>query len=182
MRKRQFIIDLADPRNARVALDALRSFLFGLHKGVVRIEVMEQRRRRSDRQNRFYWPCIVQPLADFLRAQADAPVNESEADDMAHNMLKAQFLAHTVYVGTRKVRYVGSTTALSTAEFNDYLDRCIGWLLEIGVLREAPEPSVYHEKVDRNERVRAMCARKRWRDGTNNQQHNQLGRIGGTAV
>lgn len=124
---------------------ASRAFLYDSLKrlrGTYRIEMCKHRKRRSDRQNRFYWPCFVKPLADFMREQGE-PISENDA----HEMLKFRFLRKS-YVDQKtgeEVEYAGSTTTLSRTEFNEYLDLCAVWLNDMfGFIM--PDPSDYHEK------------------------------------
>jgi hypothetical protein len=111
-------------------------------RGMYRIEVTRYRRRRSDRQNRFYWPCMVKPFGDFLREQG-----EGVTDLEAHEILKSRFLRKTITdpkTGTM-MDYTRSTTELDTAEFNAYLDMCSAWLANMfGFIM--PDPADYHER------------------------------------
>ena len=113
-------------------------------RGRHRVEVALYRPRRSDRQNRFYWPAFVQPFAAFLREQGEG-VTENDA----HEILKMRFLRKTIVDEKtgEAMDYVGSTTTLTTSEFNEYLDRCAAWLADMfGFI--FPDPYEYHEKND----------------------------------
>lgn len=145
MKKKELIIDRSILAQVRTALDLIRSILMS-GKGAIRIEIMEHRPRRTDRQNRYYWPCFVQPLADFLREQGDLT-----EDEEAHELIKAKFLRKTIVnKKTGEVmEYVGSTTDLTTKEFNEYLDRVAFWLADMfGIV--VPDPNVYHEREEKN--------------------------------
>lgn len=122
-RETEIIIDFDNPRERQLLLEQIRS-LHGMH----RICVLQYRPRRSDRQNRFYWPCFVQPLHDYLRAQGW----EGTEDD-AHELMKAKFLRAS-YVDTNtgeSFEYVRSSASLTVEEFTDYLERCAAWLAEM---------------------------------------------------
>lgn len=111
-------------------------------RGKHRVEVAQYRPRRSDRQNRFYWPCFVQPFADFLKDQGEAV---SELD--AHEILKSRYLRKAISdPKTGEVmEWTRSTTELSTGEFNEYLDKCAAWLADMfGFIM--PNPSDYYER------------------------------------
>ena len=112
-------------------------------RGKHRISVKQYREKRTDRQNRFYWPCFVVPFGRFLREQG-----ELITDDDAHEMLKLKFLRIVVQdAKAGDLECTRSTTALTKEEFNDYLDRCSQWLNEMfGIV--TPEPEVYHWKTD----------------------------------
>ena len=121
-------------------------------RGKNRITIAKYRRKRSDRQNAFYWPCFVAPFGEFLREQG-----ENVTDDDAHEMLKMKFLRVAVQdAKAGQLERTRSTTTLDTQEFNDYLDRASHWLNEMfGIV--TPEPDVYHftglekERIERND-------------------------------
>lgn len=111
-------------------------------RGKQRVEIAQYRTRRSDRQNRFYWPCFVQPFANFLREQGEAV---SELD--AHEILKSRYLRKGIVdEKTGEVmEWTRSTTELTTSEFNEYLDKCAAWLADMfGFV--FPDSSEYHER------------------------------------
>ena len=108
-------------------------------RGMWRIAVTRYRPRRSDRQNRYYWPCFVQPLGEFLRDQG-----EPYTDNQAHAILKQMFLRQTVEINGERVDITRSTADLDTAEFNAYLDQCAAWLADsLGII--VPDPQDYYE-------------------------------------
>ena len=118
----------------------LWSKLRGL-RGKQRITVKQYRRKRSDIQNSYYWPCFVDPFGQFLRDQGETITN-----DDAHEMLKLKFLGVVVQdAKAGKLECSRSTTTLDWQEFNDYLDRCSHWLNEMfGIV--TPEPVIYRFK------------------------------------
>lgn len=129
------ILDMSSAAEKRPLLDMIRQ-LSGLH----RVEIVRYRERRTDRQNRFYWPAIVQPFADFLREQG-----EQYTDEMAHELLKFKFLRQTIpdlatgeVIGER----VRSTTELTVQEFAEYVDQCVAYLAEtFGITVAMPDRS-----------------------------------------
>lgn len=133
----EMTVDMSNAKQAAMFLNGLRRL-----RGVYRFEFVKFRPRRSDRQNRYYWPCFVKPFADFLRDQG-----ETTTDDEAHELLKYKFLRRSKVNPTtgEVIEYVASTTSLDTAEFNEYLDQCAAWLADMfGII--VPEPEAYHEK------------------------------------
>lgn len=133
----EIIANMDDARLRTRIVNAIAS-----KRGTWRIDVTRYRRRRSDRQNRYYWPCCVQPFGGFLRDQG-----EGVTDIEAHEMLKAKFLRKTVEVKGERVDITRSTTELDTAEFNEYLDKCAAWLADMfGFVM--PAPADYHERDD----------------------------------
>lgn len=110
-----------DRRAFRQAVDALRG---------QEVEVTIQRRRyaRSLKANAFYHAAVVQPLADHLGY---------EHDEM-HEALAFHFLRieDEPITGTPRRK---STRDLSTAEMADYVDRCIRFCAEHGVVVDDPQ-------------------------------------------
>lgn len=136
--KLSIIGDMSDPHFKQRMIAHVGSL-----RGVQRIEITRYRSRRTDRQNRFYWPCFVAPFADWLREQG----NDGLYDEDAHGILKAEFLKVQVFTNGRRRVWVRSTTDLTTVEFNLYLDRCAEMLArECGIV--VPDPSVYREPLD----------------------------------
>lgn len=118
----ELVINFDEFRERQMVIDQLRN-LRGMH----RVEIKKLRKRRTDAQNRFYWPCYVKPFADWLRDQ-----EETASEEMAHEIFKARFLQKSVCnPATGEVTtYTGSTTELSVGEFNEYLEKCAKFLQE----------------------------------------------------
>lgn len=130
----KIIIDMGDSVKRARLLNTL-----GALRGPWRIEWCRYRFRRSDRQNRYYWPCFVQPFAQFLRDQG-----EHYTDGEAHEMLKHRFLRRSKEVNGEHLEYTPSTTDLDTLQFNVYLDACAAWLSDFfGLI--VPDPDDYRE-------------------------------------
>jgi hypothetical protein len=149
------IVDLKIGRERNLLWDLLRRLRDAGKK--VRVTVSEYRKRRTDRQNRFYWPCFVVPFAEWLRAQEQTgPLGSLITDQEAHELLKFRFLRVTKYnpkTGEVLGDLVGSTTDLSTAGFNEYLDRCNNWLSKYCGFPHI-EPKHYHEREEEKARRR----------------------------
>jgi hypothetical protein len=125
--------------------------------GTWRLELTQYRPRRTDRQNRYYWPAFVAPFGNFLRG-CDLEVAGSLITDLkAHEILKFKFLRETAFhplTGELIGDLTRSSTGLSIPEFNDYLDRCGAYLLtEFDI--EVPQPRVYREREDPREKEQA---------------------------
>lgn len=138
------IINLDNPAEKQMLLKLIRAMT-----GRKRFTWCESRPRRSDRQNRMYWPCVVQPFGDFLRAQG-----EPYTDD---HLLKHKFLRQTV-INKETGEVIGevtrSTTELTTTEFYDYVEQCVAWLADMFHI-ECPSPEPYRtEAVSSLPRVR----------------------------
>lgn len=128
--------------------DLLRRFTGWLNSckpGLWRIEICQHRQRRTDRQNRYYWPCFVAPFAKWLTENW----GENYTAEQAHEILKARFLTvEKVDPNTGELfTFIRSTTDLDTVEFNRYLDQC-GEFLATYCGFVVPEPSEYHEREE----------------------------------
>jgi hypothetical protein len=148
----EIIVDMDNATEKQAFWKFLRTL-----KGRFRFVVKEYRHRRTDRQNRYYWPCFVVPFAKYLATQYGRK-NPSELEEYAHAILKDAHLrvpAVDTSTGVTLFNVDGdplmrtrSTTELDTGEFNEYMDRCKDTLWELGKI-EVPDPSVYHEREAR---------------------------------
>jgi hypothetical protein len=113
----------------------------GRRRGWQEIEAKDYHPLRTSRQNKYYWPCFCQLLADYMVEQGN-----SEWDrQMAHEMFRLLFLKTSSLTDDgRLVESVRSTTSLTTAEFNEYLDN-IAQLLATEFQLIVPEPAEYRE-------------------------------------
>ena len=130
------IIDFDDGRAKADLLNRLRGL-----RGKHRVEIVKYRRRRSDRQNRYYWPCFVAPFGHFMREQG-----ENLTDLQCHEILKRMFLRKTAvnWQTGDAFDFTQSTADLNTHDFNQYLDACAVWLADsLGII--VPDPADYHE-------------------------------------
>lgn len=129
----ELVTDLNNAAEKQTLLALIRN-LTGVH----RVEIVKYRKRRSDAQNRYYWPAIIAPFGDYLRGQGSGITDEG-----CHEMLKWKFLRQTIVdPGTGEVvgEVTQSTTALSVEEFGDYLEKVSVYLDEtFGVRVQCPE-------------------------------------------
>jgi hypothetical protein len=129
------MVNMSEPRERGMLLDYLRT-LEGMH----RVSVVKFRPRRTDRQNRYYWPVFVQTFVDYLAAQGCKHTPQE-----VHDMFRVKFLqSKPEIVDDLCVTFTRSTTELDTAEFNRYLDDIAMWLADMFHI-VLPEPSVYRE-------------------------------------
>lgn len=134
----EHFVNFHDQRQKHLFIAQIRE-LDGPH----RVTVVKMRKRRSDRQNRYYWPCFVQIFGDYLRAQG-----EHYTDQHIHEMFKLKFLRKSHInkeTGEVIADYTLSTTELNTKEFNEYLDSIAAWLAQTFQI-VVPEASEYHEQ------------------------------------
>lgn len=122
----------ANPRERHLLIEHIRA----LPEREYRVTIIPWRERRSDRQNRYYWPAIVVPFGDYLRQS-----KPHFTDEMAHEVLKRLFLETTIIdeITGQPFTYVRSTTELDTAEFSEYVDQCAAMLAtDCGLRIRAP--------------------------------------------
>jgi hypothetical protein len=137
--KRIFIIKPGETELKREA----QSFI-GQSTKAVRIEICDYRPRRTDRQNRLYWPTRVKPFADWLGEQYGVPPDE----DRAHRIFKDTFLrvpecnpmtGETMFdLNGDPMMRTRSTRQLNTEEFSMYLDQCDNLLEELCGIIQTP--------------------------------------------
>lgn len=131
-------VDLSKPAEKLRLLNAIRGA-----RGKVRVTIVRWCPRRTDRQNRYYWPCFVHPLWEYLREQGS-----DLSEKAVHDLMRAKFLTVDVVdpaTGELLGSRVRSTTDLNTVEFNAYLDNCAQWLTEMFGL-VVPDPDTYRER------------------------------------
>lgn len=107
-------------------------------KGRYRVEVVKAVKARSNNANAYMWACVITPFCNYLKEQGNT---EFAADD-AHEILKARFLSRTVvnHETGEVFSYTGSTAALNTTDFGEYLDKCIAFLeSECNMIVQRPE-------------------------------------------
>ena len=106
-------------------------------RGSYRITMVKHRERRSDRQNKRYWPVCVVPFAAFLREQG-----EQVTDLQAHELIKHRFLRKT-WMDPKTgeaLDYTQSSAALDLSEFNVFMQDVENWLAEFGII--VPEQTI----------------------------------------
>jgi hypothetical protein len=79
------------------------------------------RHRRSDQQNRYYWGVVIKLLGDHFGY---------EPEEM-HDALKLKFLFQS---GMGKPDTIRSSKKLNITEFMEYIDSCIRFAAEHGVI------------------------------------------------
>lgn len=90
---------------------------------------IENGKNRTSPQNRYYWGCILPIVKDGLR---EAGYREVKTNEDAHEVLKYLFLKKRIpnEETGEVIELLGTTTKLSTVEFNEYIDQIIQWAAE----------------------------------------------------
>lgn len=96
----------------------------------VEIAVRRYRKKRSDKQNRYYWLCLNH-IANEL--------GETEPDNL-HITFKAMFLIDK----SGKLPIIKSTTSLNSKEFMDYMEKISIKMGEFGVTLPNPDEWYYN--------------------------------------
>jgi hypothetical protein len=90
----------------------------------IEIIVKRYRKKRSNKQNRYYWLCL-----NFIGNEI------GEDPDELHDTFKAMFLTDR----TGKIPIVRSTTKLNTMQFMEYMDKITRKMAETGITLPSPE-------------------------------------------
>lgn len=85
----------------------------------VTVTVKQRRKRRTNPQNKYYWKVVVGTIAGFT---GDEP-------ERIHDALRLKFLREPAVV-EGGLDYIGRTSSMTTAEFNDYVERIRVWAFE----------------------------------------------------
>ena len=140
MQKRELIFEA--PQQTPMVVNCLRS----LSPGKYRLELVNHRPRRSDRQNRYLWPCVVVPFAEWLSEQQGERVSQ----ETAHAILKDTFLRVPLTNANGEPLFdmrgdpmmqTRSSADLNTAEFAEYVDNCRNLMADLcGIVVPDPDP------------------------------------------
>lgn len=84
---------------------------------------------RSTAENRYYWGVVIRMVAEDMAV----------IPDEAHDFLKSLFLKVGVEVRGKRYEIIRSTTMLSVAEFEDYVEKCRQWAaVELNIVIPMP--------------------------------------------
>lgn len=85
---------------------------------------------RSQRQNRFYWSCVIATIADHC----------GYAPEEVHEVLKDKFLPRKfITLGKHEIELKKSTTDLNTIEFETFIEQVLAWAsTELGLFIPTP--------------------------------------------
>lgn len=100
------------------------------------IEIKEAKRIRSRNQNNFYWGCVI-PAVCGMFIEAGQPV---DPDDV-HEYLKTEVgkLTRSLTLPDGEIKTIsGSTTKLTTGEFEDYMTAIRAWAAHYGCIIPLP--------------------------------------------
>lgn len=92
------------------------------------------KKSRSNSQNRFYWGCVVEMIAEHT----------GYSTDETHEILRFAFLIRFKQMGNKELSYIASTSDLDTKAFEEYITKIREWAwntLQISI----PMPNEYEE-------------------------------------
>ena len=106
-----------------------------LAEGSYKISIVPGK-RRSNKENRYYWGVVVPLVFDGLKGMGFEKIINKED---AHLVCKSLFLKVEETQGNVKIEKANSTSKLSTAEFEDYLQYITVWAFDyLNVIIPAP--------------------------------------------
>lgn len=90
----------------------------------LRIIIEKERGTRSQKQNRYYWGCVLEDIAQYM----------GEQPEDLHEIFKAKFLKRKRMWRGAEQTILASTTKMNSDEFGEYIERCIQEGAELGVV------------------------------------------------
>lgn len=132
------LLNFDDPETKRKAMNRLAPL-----RGLYWWDLSKARKEVTKSQHGYYRACVVPCFAEYLRQEQGEAVTLAQA----HEVLARRFLSHTIVdkqTGEYLGDYVRSTGSLNVAEMGEYIDRCIAFLLDYGII--VPPPGLYLQK------------------------------------
>lgn len=83
---------------------------------------IESHNHRSNEQNRYYWSGVIPLVKEGLK---EIGYREITTNEQTHSLMKFMFLKKQIVneLTGEAIETIGSTTKLTTIEFNEYIDR-----------------------------------------------------------
>lgn len=101
--------------------------LCGKEETRVEITVKKWHKKRSDKQNAYYWVCLTAISKDT-----------GELPEVLHETFKAMFLKRQVKIKNKVISVVGSTTSLDSFGFTEYIEKISSFMADFGIILPAP--------------------------------------------
>lgn len=124
---------------ASIVRDQIAEAFRSLEGKRVCVSIKEVKRRRSNNQNAYYFGCVIPSIVAMLREFGN------DVDELTvHDYLKQEVgkLSRVIVLPDGEVkRVLGSTKALTTMEFEVYLEKCRAFAAEHGVQVPLPNES-----------------------------------------
>lgn len=98
-----------------------------LSKSYIEIRILPVGKKRSDLQNAYYWGVVINYITDAINI-----LGNNLNPDQVHELLKLEIgINTTFFVKGVKKNIVKSTTKYTTLEFEEYLEKCRIWALDM---------------------------------------------------
>jgi len=126
----------------------IRVTLKNLEGQIVKITITKQVRRRSMKQNGYYWSAVIPAIVELF-----AEHGTIASDDDVHDYLRQHVGGVTKHIASPTgdlVSIPASTTELSTMEFEQYLDAIRAWAMQFGKVIALPNEDITQEIMDEN--------------------------------
>lgn len=94
--------------------DKLELWLAMLEGKEIGLTIGERKEFRSPESNRYYWKCVIEPIAEHFGWERDK----------AHDFLKTRYNSELFHWKEKEIWITKSTASLKTDEFSQYLERC----------------------------------------------------------
>jgi hypothetical protein len=126
--KISLICKVNNNRLSTSSTDEIRKFISSMNGNDIEITLQKKRVKRSDKQNAYYWGCIIPIVCNALKELGHRLSNEE-----CHEWLKMKF-NHECAINTKTGEIIGdipkSTKTLTKAEFIEYTEKICQWCAE----------------------------------------------------
>jgi hypothetical protein len=125
----RFLASIQDGKFIYQNPDLLKERIKKLNGKEVWVSLVQKRKGRSNKQNRYYWGALLPILCSEigeLEDEMDLILRKKflkEYVPKLHEGLKSKFLTDR----SKKIPVIGSTASLNTVEFEDYLSKVRMW-------------------------------------------------------
>lgn len=113
----------------------------------VRLTIERESRKRSYLQNAYYWSVLIEIIYATFK-----DFGEEVTRIRTHEMLKAKFLERHIVSKKGEIigTYAGSTTDLTTLQFNDeYVEPICRWFVQtFGISIPVPDRDKVHQQIE----------------------------------
>lgn len=123
-------------KESKVILDnpeGAKEWLQSIEGKRIKYDVSEWKKTRSNKQNKYYWKVVIQLLCDYT----------GYTPEEMHEAIKLKFLKKERVVNNLELPTLGSTTKLSTVEFEELMAEIRVWASGFGVVIVEPNQINY---------------------------------------
>lgn len=125
--------------NASIPMPVMQQVMRGLRVmdgKNVRITLEEVKRRRSDKQNRYYWGVIIPMVTEMFLDTGNTLDGEQVHEFLKEHVGALKDVVSDPHGVIHSV--VRSSTKLTTAEWEDYMERVRAWAADFGLIIPLP--------------------------------------------